>query len=141
MVLDEEGRFGGAVFTTRLPHHFLDAENSPLARRAGASAHLDMLSTPRAYMLQHGEHRHSIIGDGVDDVRVSSLLSLSNEDAVADQVFEVADQHAFRDAGNAAQQFAGAHRLFRKPPEDGSLPSAVDDRQHGVDRALGDFLF
>ena len=74
-------------------------------------------------------------------MRVSSLLALADEDAVADEVFEVADQHTFGDLGDAALQFAGAHRLFREPPEDGSLPSAVDDRQHGVDGALADFLF
>ena len=68
-------------------------------------------------------------------------LSLPYKNSVADQLFQVPDQHALGDFRNAAAQFAGAHRAVRKTPEDGSLPSSVNDRQHRVDRAFGDFFF
>ena len=68
-------------------------------------------------------------------------LSLPVKNSVAEQFFQVPDQHAFGDFRNAAAQFAGTHRPIRKTPEDGSLPSSVNDRQHRVDRAFGDFFF
>ena len=70
-------------------------------------------------------------------------LSLPDKNSVADQFFQVPDQHALGDFRNAAAQFAGTHRSIRnrKTPEDGSLPSSVNDRQHRVDRAFGDFFF
>jgi len=68
-------------------------------------------------------------------------LSLPYKNSVADQFFQVPDQHALGDFRNAAAQFAGTHRSIRKTPEDGSLPSSVNDRQHRVDRAFGDFFF
>jgi len=68
-------------------------------------------------------------------------LSLPDKNSVADQFLQVPDQHALGDFRNAAAQFAGTHRPIRKTPEDGSLPSSVNDRQHRVDRAFGDFFF
>ena len=68
-------------------------------------------------------------------------LLLPDENSVADEFFKVPDQHALSDLWNAAAQFAGTHRPIAETPEDGSLPSSVNDRQHGVDRALGDFFF
>ena len=68
-------------------------------------------------------------------------LLLPLENSVTDEFFKVPDQHALGDFRNAAAQFAGAHRPIAETPEDGSLPSAVNDRQHGVDWALGDFFF
>ena len=68
-------------------------------------------------------------------------LSLPDKNSVTDQLFQVPDQHALGDFRNAAAQFAGTHRPIRKAPKDGSLPSSVNDRQHRVDRAFGDFFF
>ncbi len=68
-------------------------------------------------------------------------LLLPYQNSVADEFLKMPDQHALRDLWNAASQFAGTHRPIRKTPKDGSLPSSVNDRQHGVDWALGDFFF
>ena len=68
-------------------------------------------------------------------------LSLPYKNSVADQFFQVPDQHALGDFRNAAAQFAGTHRSIGQTPKDGSLPSSVNDRQHRVDWALGDFFF
>lgn len=77
----------------------------------------------------------AVWGEPVMDARRCGGLFYALEDAVADQVLQVADEHALGDAGDAAAQFAGAHGLLRETPEDGAFPAAVDDGESGVEGA------
>ena len=58
------------------------------------------------------------------------------EDARVDQLVQVTDQHALGDVGDAAAEFGGPHGAVAQAPQDGALPTAIDDRQRGVDGAL-----
>lgn len=73
---------------------------------------LKMVASPSADNFEYRHKGPSIFGDGVADAGWHGGFLVPVQDAVPDQLVEVANQHAFRDAGDAATQLTGAHGPF-----------------------------
>jgi hypothetical protein len=60
---------------------------------------------------------------------------MPDEDSIPNEVLEMPDQHSFGYIGNAPAQFTGVQGAIGKPPKNRPLPTPVDNRQHGINRA------
>ena len=100
----------------------------------------EVVSAPFADLVQHGQQGKAVPGDRVADAGRCASLLMPDEDSIAHQFLQMPDQHSLRNAGNAAMQFAGAHRALRQPPQNRPLPASVDDREHSVDGTRRELL-
>jgi hypothetical protein len=132
-----------------LPHGitgigFFEPAKVALARRACLGMPVlagQMSASPCADLLQNGEHRLAIFGNGIVDARWNHSFLVAANNPVLYQLMQVPDEHPLGDPGNTFSQLACALRTVQQSPEDCALPSAVDHRQHRINRARGDFFF
>lgn len=101
---------------------------------------LEVTSPPCTNYFQYGQQGQAVVRDRVVYTGRHTPLLPSYKYSIPHQFLEMPDQHPLSDPRDAAMQFTGSHRPVRQAPQDGSFPSSVDNRQHGVNRALGDFL-
>src|SRR4051794_15057500 len=98
-----------------------------------------MSPSPCADDLQYRHEGQAVFRDGISNTGWDRSLLPPQQDTVSDQFVEMTDEHALSDLRDAAPQFACTHRTLGEAPQDGSLPAAVDDRQHGIDGTSGTF--
>jgi len=68
------------------------------------------------------------------------LFLLTVKDAALGQLAQVAEKHPLCDLRDTLPEFVGPHRAIQQAPQDGALPSAVDNAQRDIDRAWRDFF-
>ena len=73
---------------------------------------LEMLSAPCAEGFEVRDEGPAVGRDRVANAGRDGGLFEADQNAVGYEIFQVANQHSLGDSGNAATQFAGAHRLF-----------------------------
>jgi len=73
---------------------------------------LQMFAAPCAEGFQRRDEGPAVGRDRVANAGRDGGLFEANQDTVGNEIFQVANQHSLGDSGNAATQFAGAHRLF-----------------------------
>lgn len=98
-----------------------------------------MDSPPGAEMFQHRKQGEAVLGDGIGDAALPVVGA--RDDAVVGELFEVPDQHPFRDLRDALFQLDRAPGAFEQAPENRALPPSVDDGKSGVNRAWRDLFF
>lgn len=101
---------------------------------------LEVGAAPVTDRFQHRHQRPSILRNRIPYARRYSVLLMPDEYPVPNEVLEMPDEHSFRNFGNAPAQFTGAQRAIGKPPQNRPLPTPVDNRQHGINRAGGHLL-
>jgi hypothetical protein len=132
-----------------LPHgitgiRFFEPAKAALARRACLGMPVlagHMSASPCADLLQNGEHRRAIFGNGIVDARWNHSFLVAANNPVLYQLMQVPDEHPLGDPGNTFSQLACALRTVQQSPEDCALPSAVDHRQHRINGARGEISF
>src|SRR5258708_36196404 len=100
-----------------------------------------MKPSPSADHLQNRNKCQPVIRDGVAYAGRNDLLLPPDQYSILCQLVQMANQHSLGDFRYAPAEFAGAHRAGRETPQYRTLPSAIDNRKHGVDGARRQLLF
>lgn len=94
---------------------------------------LQVNAAPRADAFEHGEECFAVFRNLILRCSVGGIPRAS-DDAISNQILQVADEHALGDLWDIALQLRGPHGSACQMPEDRSLPPAINDGKGGVDR-------